>query len=496
MGVLDSVLAIVAPGIALKRARFTAQLNAMRKYEGASTSYRNKHWGAASTDATTEIADSLSLLRDRSRQLVRDYSYAARAVSLWTDQTVGAGIVPRPSFGDDVALDKTVTGEWAKFADDCGVDGNATFYAIQHLVMRTVVESGSAFVVYVPSEDGRFRLRVLEPDYLDLQKDSLPGVAPTSNYVVKGIEFDPDHNIVAYWLFDEHPGASHLRALSVFSRRVDAEYVLQVFRRDRPGQYHGVPWLAPVVIRLRNLDEAVDASLVALKMSACLAGYVTGMESGPLTASTADSSGKRIESLRPGALVYLDAGQNIQFSDPPSFGQNSTFLKDMLREVASGMDLPYELLTGDYSQSSFSASRMAMSPFKRRVEAVRSHVLLPMLCVPVWRWFMRSLVLRGVLPYNVEPQSVVWTPPKWESIDPKSEAEACERNVRNGFQSWPEVVSSYGGDPDARILEIKNFNDALDKNGVKVDCDGRAPAGWKGDVLATTEDTASPAPKK
>jgi len=483
MSVIDSVLKVVAPGYAVKRARAMAQLNMLRKYEGASNSYRNKHWYTASTDATTEIAESLQLLRDRSRQLVRDYSYASRAISLWADQTVGGGLIPRPSFGGDVELDKLVSTEWSRFSEGCSADGPMTFYGIQHLVMRTVVESGSAFVVFVPGNDGAFTLRVLEPDYLDLQRDSFAEANPSNNYIVKGIEFDPAHNVAAYWLFDEHPGASNIRALSVFSRRVPAEYVLHVFRRDRPGQQHGVPWLAPVTIRLRNLDEAVDASLVALKMSACTAGFVTGLDSGPLTGSTTDSTGNRIESLRPGALVYLDAGQNIQFSEPPSFGQNTEFQKSLLKEISSGMDLPYELLTGDYSQSSFSASRMAMLPFRRRADVIRNHVLIPMFCAPVWKWFQRSLELRGIIPVGTEPTAVVWTPPKWEAVDPKTEAEAAEMNVRNGFQSWQEVVSAYGGDPEDRIQDIKTFNDAVDQYDIKLDCDGRVPAGGKAPVV-------------
>lgn len=468
---LERVIAAISPGTALARARQSVTLGLLRKYEGASTSYRNKHWPAASTDATTEIAESLETLRNRSRQLTRDYSYASRGVRLWADQTVGAGIIPRPSFSAK-RIDELVTREWAEFVKTCFADGEEGFYGIQNLVMRCMVESGEAMIVYVPQKDGTFKLRVLEPDYLDLTNETLPSDG-TSGWIDKGIEYDNAGNIVAYWIFDSHPGGSPTRYTGIYSKRVLKEYVLRVFRRDRPGQQHGVPWMAPVATRLRNLDEATDASGVALKMSACLTGVVTGMESGPLVPSEQDSTGARIESLRPGAMAYLSAGQDIKFSSPPAFGQNVEFMNSLKKEIAVGLGIPYELLAEDYSKSSFSASRMAMLPFRKEVDCVRNLVLIPMLCEPVWEWFMRSLELRGIVRPGVSANSVVWTAPKWESIDPKAEAEAHNICVRNGFEPWQDVVSQYGGDPDLRVEEITKFNESVDAGKIFLDCDPR-----------------------
>lgn len=469
---IDWVVSVVSPKAGLTRRRHRVAETLLRKYDAASTTVRNKHWYSPSTDAESELSTGIEVMRNRSRELVRNAAYAANAVRLIAGQTVGSGILPRPTFKRK-SMDDLVTREWGRFVEESYADGPDGFYGIQRLVMRCVVESGEALVVQVrrPGQTG-FQLRVLEPDYIDMQRGSTtPSVDGSVTH--NGIEYDAAGKIAAYWLFDRHPGSDVAWVGGVESKRVSAEYVLRVFRRDRPGQQHGVPWLHPVVVPIKSLSDASDASLIALKMSACLTGVVTGMESGPLLPSETDSTVGRVESIRPGAMVYLQPGQDVKFSSPPSFSQNVEFQNAILREISSGTGIPYELLTGDYSKSSFSASRMAMLPFRRWIDECRTLMLIPMLCRPVWNWFMQDLVLRGVIGPNVRADFVAWTPPTWEAIDPKSEAEANVLNVRNGFVDWSSVVSRCGGDPEARYAEIAKFNESLDANGITLDCDPR-----------------------
>ena len=54
--------------------------------------------------------------------------------------------------------------------------------------------------------------------------------------------------------------------------------MLHLFDRLRPGQVRGVPWFAPVILKLRDLDEYDDAELVRKKIEACFAAFVTGAD--------------------------------------------------------------------------------------------------------------------------------------------------------------------------------------------------------------------------
>ena len=66
-----------------------------RAYEGAKLGRRTEGWVAAGTGANAEIAPAIARLRDRSRDLVRNNPYAAKAVQALVSNMVGTGLLPR-----------------------------------------------------------------------------------------------------------------------------------------------------------------------------------------------------------------------------------------------------------------------------------------------------------------------------------------------------------------------------------------------------------------
>jgi capsid protein len=69
------------------------------RYEGATAGRRAHGWYAASTDANVELMGALIWLRNRSRDLIRNNPYAARAVEELAGNVVGTGIVPKAKTG-------------------------------------------------------------------------------------------------------------------------------------------------------------------------------------------------------------------------------------------------------------------------------------------------------------------------------------------------------------------------------------------------------------
>ena len=81
MNWLDRAIGAVAPGAGLRRARQRQMIAVLaRAYEGAKLGRRTEGWVAAGTGANAEIAPAIARLRDRSRDLVRNNPYAAKAV--------------------------------------------------------------------------------------------------------------------------------------------------------------------------------------------------------------------------------------------------------------------------------------------------------------------------------------------------------------------------------------------------------------------------------
>ncbi|MFZ1413221.1 MAG: phage portal protein, partial [Defluviicoccus sp.] len=80
MNLLDRAIGLVAPGARLRRAQARAAIAMLaRSYEGARIGRRTEGWVVAGTSANAEIGTALVRLRDRTRDLVRNNPYAAKA---------------------------------------------------------------------------------------------------------------------------------------------------------------------------------------------------------------------------------------------------------------------------------------------------------------------------------------------------------------------------------------------------------------------------------
>lgn len=461
----DRVVGQVAPQWQLRRlrARIASDLLA-RHYEGAAVGRRTQGWRRPTGDANTIIGPSLAKLRETARDLVRNNPYAASAIETIVNHTVGDGIVAA-----------SPTPAWSAWAETsaCDADGRHNLAGLEKLVMRTVVESGEALVRrrWRRPSDGLplpMQIQVLEGDFLDVLKD---GVLATGNRVIQGVEFDLLGRVVAYWLYQDHPGASGAGMRSTLtSRRVPASDVLHVFRVDRPGQVRGPSWFAPVLLRFKDFDEFEDATLMKQKIAACLSVLTTdpaGTGAGLGTTDDAENPGS--DSLEPGMILNLPPGRDIQVVQPPSVAEYADYTKTSLRAIATGIGVSYEDLTGDYTNLPFSAARMSRLRHWSRVEDWRWRLMIPQVCEPVWRWASEAAALAGQPAFG----PTAWTAPALPMLDPEKEGIAFARNVRSGAQTLFEAIRERGYEPHTMLREYKAANDLLDELGIRLDSDAR-----------------------
>ena len=183
--------------------------------------------------------------------------------------------------------------------------------------------------------------------------------------MLQGIEFDALGRRRAYWLYPTHPGDGRG---ALVSHRVPADRVLHLFERLRPGQVRGVPWFAPVMLKLRDLDAYDEAELVRKKIEACFAAFVTGVQDEEtLGKARTEADGSRIETFEPGMIEYLEPGRDVKFAAPSASGGYAEYMRMQLHAIAAGVGLTYELLTGDLSQVNYSSIRAGLIEFRRRM---------------------------------------------------------------------------------------------------------------------------------
>lgn len=480
---LDSIIAFLAPERGLKRALARQALSQVRDYEGAKESRRTRGWRAGGAGPNAEVARGQRKLRDRARDLARNNPWVDSGVAKRADYEVGTGIRPRSRSGSK-RTDKKINALFDEWSRRCDVTGRWDFYGVQRLLSasRCVAGEGIALLVTPTAAEMRaagltvpLQLQVIEPDLLG---DAMRATPDEGNRVVDGVEVTPVGRPVAYHFYGAHPGEAHGRTGT--ARRVEAARVIHLFQADRPGQLRGVSELASVLIRARMLDELEDAAIEQAKVSALVAAFTTsqgGAAGGPLSAPKDGDTGERRRTMSPGMIHALQPGEDVEFNTPPGAGGLPEHYRHQLRAIAAGLGMPYDLLTGDLTQANYSSLRAGRLAFRRRLEVVQWLLLIPQMCQPIWDAFIAAAVLAGHLPPRAEGYPCAWGPPRFELLDPQSEAKGIMAEIRMGLRTEPQAISEAGEDPDEQLEEIAAWNAKKDALGVVTDSDPRKVGG-------------------
>jgi lambda family phage portal protein len=401
------------------------------------------------SNINASTAAGLHTMRARAGHAVLNDPHAARAAAACVANVVGQGIKPQSTAADAEAID-SVFAAWAGEADAAG---RTDFYGLQAAVALSVFVAGEAFVRLRPRrpEDGLtvpLQLELLDPAQVDAghHRELGGGFAVRS-----GIEFDPLGRRVAYHVARQAPGDPLATGIDVV--RVPAADMLHVYEPLAPGQVRGVSRLAPVLLRLRDLDELGDAALMRAKIEAMFAAFLVDPDGSAFGDATADGS-LLTSGLEPGTVKFLPPGADIKFATPDAGGENyAPFVAGQLRAIASGLGLTYEQLSGDMTGVNYSSARVALIEFRRAVEAWRAHVLVPQLLDPVWRRVLQTAALAGALPADVDA-GCTWVAPAWDWVDPLKDTQADALAVEQGFKSKRQVIREWGLDPDRVAAEI------------------------------------------
>lgn len=358
--------------------------------------------------------------------------YGARIIEAWTSSLAGGGWQARSQHPDPAVR---------RFLGD---EFEALFLPSLIPLIRALVRDGEALARLVVAATG-FRLQLLAAEQLDATATrDLPG----GGRIVQGVELDADDQVVAYHVLREPPGGMSSYAPAV---RVPAGEVFHVFDRLFPGQLRGLTWLSPVLLKLRDRDEAADALLMQLKVAALMTGFIRDPQGGTGGFGESDGGAAVNVSLEPGAMRVLPPGADVTFSQPgQGLAQAIEFLRAQDREIAAGVGLTFEMLTGDLGEANYSSARVGLLEFRRRCEMLQRLVIEGQFLRPLWRRWVELRVLAGEIPEAeaADYMGVRFVRPGWAWVDPKNEVEAEVAAMNAGLKSREEIVAARGRDID------------------------------------------------
>ena len=229
---------------------------------------------------------------------------------------VGTGIKPQARTGDE-DLNFKIEELWRKWTrpENCDITEQQSFEEMQSMLLWRKIVDGEVLVKKVVQKSGAFpfRLQVIKSDLLSATMLIAP---KTGNIIRSGIELDDHLKPLAYWIEKKTPDGY----IEYDPDRVRADEVIHLWTRRQPDQIRGISDLAPIIKRLKETQDYLDAETVAAKIAACFSVFVKTQTGSPGVVGRAavakDPEKKKLQSIRPGMIKYLQPGESVETANP------------------------------------------------------------------------------------------------------------------------------------------------------------------------------------
>jgi lambda family phage portal protein len=452
---------------------------ATRMYQAARPSRLTAGFGTSTGSADSELVSSLVNLRNRSRALVRDAAYAKRAKVIVQNNVVGAGVgmqaqvmSSRDTLREDV--NDAIEEAWEDWscAEYCHTGGTLHFADFERACVGQVFEVGEVFIRKhyrsFGGSDIPFALELIEAERIvdEFHNPVPPWPAAPGAMVKMGIEVDEFGRPLAYWIRKRHPGDLRwIQGQTNNIERVPADQIWHLRLIDRQPQTRGEPWLHAVARKLNDMDGYSEAEIVAARAAANAVFTIeTPDENSPLAGQNQSGADAGVDiskefAVEPGMGMRLAPGEEFKSFVPnrPNTALDP-FMRYMLREIAAGVGVSYESLSRDYSQSNFSASRLALLD-DRDLWRMLQQWWIRNFRYPLHKEWLGFAVLAesiagiSLIEYGVNPEkfeAVLFKPRGWGWIDPYKEVLAYKEAIKAGLTTNTHVIAQTG---DGRDIE-------------------------------------------
>lgn len=468
---------------------------------GASLKKRaTKGFTSLSGSPREDIDENNYTLRQRGRLMYMGNPVATSAIKTCRTNTIGLGLKlnPRPDMAF-LGLTTEQASEWARGVkrefslwasrkDACDAIGMNDFYELQQLLLVSWLTSGDVFVLVKNREPDALRpyglrLRALEADLITTPTAAggfltvTEGKNPANgNRIFDGVEVDSDGLVVAYHIRNTYPYEHTTEAVTynrieVIGRQTGEPNILHLMSSERPDQYRGVSFIAPVIIPLLQMNRYTEAELSAAMVNALFTAYVqTNVADGnnPFDEALPDYDGGVSQNpndyeMGPGQVNFLQPGENIITVDPkhPTSGFDG-FVQAVSTQVGAALEIPREILLKQFT-ASYSASRGALLEAWKAFRMYRTWFINDF-CNPVYELWMNEAVARGRVKapgYFADPAiraawlSCQWIGPSQGMLDPEKEIRAEVMACENGFSTHEDsALRLNGSDFSANIEQL------------------------------------------
>ncbi len=417
-------------------------------------------------------------LRDSARALCRDYDVARNGLNILVQNTVGSGIdvMPAPRrMGESVnrELAQILRDAWDEWWDLPEVTKQHDFGKCQQLIWSSACRDGEVFYQDVMGTVDTLRhgtsvpysIEMLEADLVPLDLN-----IPAEN-VKQGVRRNGWGEVTGYHVYKNHPGDS-------FSLRMDTKFVPassmhSVASIDRIHQVRGLSVFAPIVNRLRDIQDYENSERIAAKVAASFCAQIikdvslAPPSSGPGALDEAGAALDRVMrsfNMVPGMIGDdLEPGEKLEIIDSKRPNPNiAAYLDTQIRRAAGGIGVSFSSLSLNYN-GTYSAQRQELVE-KFGYYAMLGEFFVARFMRPIWKQFVLAAVLSGKVKIPKgwtlsDLQKAVFIRPQMPWIDPLKEILARGEQVDRGWMAPQQAILQSGNDPEEVQRLIADWNE-------------------------------------
>lgn len=463
---------------------------------GASTTRRAlKGFNSTSGSPKIDIDWHNQKLRERGRMLVMSTPMAKSAIATTRTNVIGRGLQLKSKI-DHRALGMTVeqADEWQRktekefalwannkrTADATGVND---FNGLQQLAFTAQLASGDAFALmqHTDKVDALhpygLRVRLIEADLVRTPGGmDTEGKAENGNSIHDGVEVDSNGAIVAYYIHSTYPvafgenAADTWKRVEAYGEKSGLPNVSHMMESERPGQYRGVTFLAPVIEPLLQIRRYTDSELTAANIENAFSAFIKTMADttempfnevgsgddwvqGGSAYNDQVSTDPNEYELGPGTINVMAPGEDVTFANPtrPASGF-AAFVEAIASQVGAALEIPRELLLKCFN-SSYSASRAALLEAWKSFQ-MRRQWFTDDFCRPIYEVWLTEAIARGRIsaPGFFNDAAIRqaylgshWIGPSQGMLDPTKEIAAEVAAIAAGFSTHEASTIKLGG---------------------------------------------------
>jgi len=409
--------------------------------------------------------------------------------------------------------------EWEGYAEGLGFDSDAgrknTFTQQMATVATSLIVNGEAFGVmqWKPGMLGyKTCLHLIDTERVSTPWDYL--YDPTVRY---GVKIDDHLAPTGYFIRKANPSdaifgsklAMNAYKWEFVERHTEwgRPQVMHVFDNTRPDQTRGMSPFTAVARQLKMLGDWSEAALEKQLIGASFAAVIeseldTDKAFEVIGAQTPEKYNDSIRQLIGGRMAtaaefhngmggikfngsrvpHMVPGEKLHMVNSQSAGADyASFEKAMLKQLAAGLGVPYESLSRDFSDSSYSAARLSLNDIWRTFFIAR-RLITKKIAMPFVAAWLEEAITSGRLPM---PNGSVGTLEDFVSkrhmivrgaflshgkpvIDPGKEVDGISKMLALGLTTLEEETANLGRDWSETLHQRQREKDLREELGLNV----------------------------